>query len=161
MGSRWQAAWLCALLPPAPCHLYTDPMNRVVVITGASAGIGAAIANELGRRGDSLVLASRTTDALERVAAQISSRTRVVTADVTRRSDVERIRDEAIAAFGHVDVWINNAGKGILRPVMELTDDDVDTISGMKDQLVGKLQEKYGYARDRAEREIDDFCRTC
>jgi short-subunit dehydrogenase len=101
-------------------------MNRVIVITGASAGIGAAIANELGRRGDSLVLAARTADALERVALGISSATRVVTADVTDRNDVERLRDQAIAAFNHVDVWINNAGKGILRPVLELTDEDVD-----------------------------------
>jgi short-subunit dehydrogenase len=101
-------------------------MDRVVVITGASAGIGAQIAMELGRRGDSLVLAARTADALERVARQISTRTRIVTADVTRRPDVERIRDEAVGAFGHVDAWINNAGKGILRPVLELTDDDID-----------------------------------
>jgi len=101
-------------------------MTRVVVITGASAGIGAAIASELGRRGDSVVLAARTADALERVAATITSPTRVVTTDVTRRSDVERLRDQAIAAFGHVDVWINNAGQGIVRPVLELTDEDVD-----------------------------------
>ena len=101
-------------------------MNRVIVITGASGGIGAALASELGTRGDSLVLASRTADALERVAAHISSPTHIVTADVTQRTDVERIRDEAMAAFGHVDVWINNAGRGILRPVLELTDADVD-----------------------------------
>ena len=106
-------------------------MNRVVVITGASAGIGAQIAMELGRRGDSLVLAARTADALERVARQISTPTRIVTADVTRRPDVERIRDEAVGAFGHVDAWINNAGKGILRPVLELTDDDVDEMIDM------------------------------
>src|SRR4029077_16181756 len=67
-----------------------------------------------------------TTDALQRVAAEISSPTHVVTADVTRRADGERIRDEALRAFGRVDVWINNAGRGILRPVLELTDDDVD-----------------------------------
>jgi short-subunit dehydrogenase len=101
-------------------------MNRIVVITGASAGIGAALARELGRRGDSLVLASRTTDALQRIASEISSPTHVVTADVTRRGDVERIRDEALRVFGHVDVWINNAGKGIVRPVLQLTDADVD-----------------------------------
>ena len=109
--------------------------NRVVVITGASAGIGAAVARELDRRGDRLVLAARTTDALQRVAAEIAapaaserreSRAHVVTADVTRRAEVERIRDEAIGAFGRVDVWINNAGRGILRPVLELTDEDVD-----------------------------------
>jgi len=101
-------------------------MDRVIVITGASAGIGAAAARELGRRGDSLVLAARTKDALQRVAAEISSKTHVVAADVTRRADVERLRDEALGAFGRVDVWINNAGRGILRPALELTDDDVD-----------------------------------
>jgi len=101
-------------------------MSRVVVITGASAGIGAALARELGRRGDSLVLAARSVDALQRVASEISSPTHIVGADVTRRGDVDRIRDEALTAFGHVDVWINNAGRGILRPVLELTDDDVD-----------------------------------
>ena len=99
---------------------------RVVVITGASAGIGAAIARELGRRGDSLVLAARTADALQRVAFEISPPAHVVAADVTRRADVDRIRDEALRAFGHVDVWINNAGRGIVRPVLELTDEDVD-----------------------------------
>ena len=101
-------------------------MNRIVVVTGASAGIGEAIAVELGRRGDSLVLAARTAAALERVASQVGTRTQIVTADMTRRADVERTRDEAIRAFGRVDVWINNAGKGIVRPVLELTDDDLD-----------------------------------
>ena len=103
-------------------------MDRIVVVTGASGGIGEAIAMELGRRTDSLVLAARRTDALERVASQIGARTHIVTADVTRRADVERIRDEAIRTFGHVDVWINNAGRGIVRPVLELTDDDVDAM---------------------------------
>jgi short-subunit dehydrogenase len=101
-------------------------MNRIVVITGASAGIGAAIARELGRRGDWLILAARTTAALERLASDIPSPSHVVTADVTRRADVERIRDEALRLFGHVDVWINNAGRGVLRSVLDLTDEDVD-----------------------------------
>jgi|ERR1041385_1880530 NADP-dependent 3-hydroxy acid dehydrogenase YdfG len=101
-------------------------MNRIIVITGASAGIGAAIARELGRRGDSLVLAARTVDGLQRVAFEVGSPAHVVTADVTRRADVDRIRDEALRVFGHVDVWINNAGRGIVRPALELTDEDVD-----------------------------------
>jgi short-subunit dehydrogenase len=102
-------------------------MTRVVVITGASRGIGAAIARELGRRGDSLVLAARSKDPLVEVAATSgAAHTHIATADVTRRADVERIRDEAVRAFGHVDVWINNAGRGIVRPVLELTDGDLD-----------------------------------
>jgi len=101
-------------------------MNRIIVIPGASAGIGAAIARELGRRGDSLVLAARTADGLQRVAFEVGSPAHVVTADVTRRADVDRIRDEALRVFGHVDVWINNAGRGIVRPALELTDEDVD-----------------------------------
>jgi NADP-dependent 3-hydroxy acid dehydrogenase YdfG len=101
-------------------------MNRIIVITGASAGIGAAIARELGRRGDSLVLAARTVDGLQRVAFEVGSPAHVVTADVTRRADVDRIRDEALRVFRHVDVWINNAGRGIVRPALELTDEDVD-----------------------------------
>jgi short-subunit dehydrogenase len=102
-------------------------MHRNVVITGASRGIGAAIARELARRGDSLVLTARSREGLEETAAASpNGRTHIVTADVTRRGDVERIRDEAIRVFGHVDVWINNAGRGIVRPVLALTDEDVD-----------------------------------
>jgi uncharacterized protein YjbJ (UPF0337 family) len=43
----------------------------------------------------------------------------------------------------------------------KLTDDDLKTVAGKKDQLVGKLQERYGYEKDRAEKEIDDFCGKC
>jgi short-subunit dehydrogenase len=102
-------------------------MNRNVVITGASRGIGAAIARELAGRGDNLVLAARTQEALEQVAsASQNGRAHIVMADVTQRGDVERIRDEALRVFGHVDVWINNAGRGIVRPVLALSDEDVD-----------------------------------
>ncbi|HEU5259425.1 MAG TPA: SDR family oxidoreductase, partial [Vicinamibacterales bacterium] len=98
-----------------------------VVITGASRGIGAAIARELARRGDNLVLAARSREGLEEAAAASpNARVHIVRADVTQRADVERIRDEAIRVFGHVDVWINNAGRGIVRPVLALTDEDID-----------------------------------
>ena len=43
----------------------------------------------------------------------------------------------------------------------KLTDDDLDVIAGKKDQLVGTLQKKYGYAKDKAEQEVDSFCRNC
>ena len=100
--------------------------RKVVVITGASGGIGAALARRLGADGHALVLAARRADALEAVARDASADALAVSADVTRRADVERIRDEALRTFGRVDVWVNNAGRGITRPVLELTDDDVD-----------------------------------
>ena len=100
-------------------------MSRVVVITGASAGIGATLARQLGGRGDRVVLAARREPELRAVASGLAE-SLVVPADVTRRDDVDRIRDEAIAKFGHVDVWINNAGRGISKPVLELADGDVD-----------------------------------
>lgn len=100
--------------------------SRVVVITGASGGIGAALARQLGREGDRVVLGARREAELRRVAEEIGDSARAVTTDVTRRADVERLRDRAIDAFGHVDVWINNAGRGISVPVLELTDEQFD-----------------------------------
>ena len=100
----------------------------VTVITGGSAGIGAATAALLVSRGHRVVMAARDEARLREAAAPLGEAARAVVADVTRRADVERLRDEAIAAFGHVDVWINNAGRGITRPVLELTDEDVTDI---------------------------------
>ncbi len=100
-------------------------MTKVIVITGASSGIGAALARQLGAAGHRLVLAARREAELAEVAKASGGAVAVV-ADVTRRADVERLRDEAIAACGRVDVWVNNAGRGIGRGVLDLTDDDVD-----------------------------------
>ena len=100
--------------------------GRVVVITGASAGIGAATAELVARRGGRPVLAARGADALGTVASRCGGDPLVVIADVTRRADVGQILDRALARHGRVDVWINNAGRGITRLVSELTDADLD-----------------------------------
>ncbi len=100
----------------------------VVVITGGSAGIGAAAGKALAAQGHRIVLAARRQERLQAVAAEIGGDTVTVVADVTKRADVERIRNEALAAFGQIDVWINNAGRGITRPVLQLTDEEVDEI---------------------------------
>jgi short-subunit dehydrogenase len=104
--------------------------GKTVVITGASAGIGEGIARRLATAGYSLVLAARRRDELERVAMDAmrmgAAQAIAVPTDVTRRADVERLRDEAIARAGGFDVWINNAGRGITRHVLDLTDQDID-----------------------------------
>jgi short-subunit dehydrogenase len=104
--------------------------NKTIVITGASAGIGAGIAARLGADGHCLVLAARRRPELERVARDAmdrgSPRAITVATDVTKRADVERLHDAAVEAFGGYDVWINNAGRGITRSVLDLSDDDID-----------------------------------
>lgn len=100
--------------------------DRIVVITGASSGIGAALAEIVAGRGSTPVLVARRRDALNAVAERCAGRAHVITADVTSRADVRRVVDETLARFNHIDVWINNAGQGISRQPTELTDEDVD-----------------------------------
>ena len=105
-----------------------DSSPKVIVITGASAGIGAALAELVGQRGGAPVLAARREPELRAVAARCGEHALPLVADVTQRAEVERLRDEALARFGHIDVWVNNAGRGITRHVSQLTDEDFDEI---------------------------------
>jgi NAD(P)-dependent dehydrogenase (short-subunit alcohol dehydrogenase family) len=101
---------------------------KVVVSTGGSAGIGAELARQLAARGDKLVLAARREAELRQVAAACGVDALPVVTDVTRRADVDHLRDEALRVFGRVDVWVNNAGRGIGRQVLDLTDEDIDAM---------------------------------
>ena len=124
--------------------------DLTIVITGASDGIGAASAEHLARDGASLVLVARREDALRQVAARCGLKAHPMTADVTRRDEVRRITAEAIARLGHVDVWINNVGRGITRLPTELTDDDLDEMMlvNVKSALYG-MQEILPHFKSR------------
>jgi NAD(P)-dependent dehydrogenase (short-subunit alcohol dehydrogenase family) len=106
--------------------------NTTTIITGASSGIGEGIARRLGAAGHRLVLAARRQAELERVGAEAtragSPGVLIVPVDVTSRTDVETLGERAIAEFGGYDVWINNAGRGITRSVLDVSDDDFDQI---------------------------------
>ena len=101
-------------------------MDQIIVITGASSGIGAAVAERVGRAGASPVLVARRAPELARVAERSGPNALTVVADVTRRAEVENVVAAALARFGRIDVFINNAGRGMSRPVAELTDEDFD-----------------------------------
>jgi NADP-dependent 3-hydroxy acid dehydrogenase YdfG len=103
-----------------------DP--SVVVITGASSGIGAATGIMLAKRGMFLALVARRRDALEEVAAQCEGRALPLVADVSRREEVRQVVEAALEDLGRIDVWINNVGRGISRLPSELTDEDVDEV---------------------------------
>jgi NADP-dependent 3-hydroxy acid dehydrogenase YdfG len=113
--------------------------DKVIVITGASGGIGAALAEAVATGGASVALVARRADALRAVASRCGERSLVLVADVTKRRDVGRVVDETIARFGRVDVWVNNAGQGISRLPSELTDEDVDEMvaANVKSVLYG------------------------
>src|SRR5947207_13367159 len=103
--------------------------NEVTVITGASSGIGAALAKQLGSKGHQLVLAARREKELKEVAKQAGTRALVVPTDVTRRADAEELRTRPLKEYGHVDGWVNNAARGITKSVLALPDQDVDEIA--------------------------------
>jgi NAD(P)-dependent dehydrogenase (short-subunit alcohol dehydrogenase family) len=100
--------------------------GRVVVITGASSGIGAALAARIGRAGGWPVLVARREKELLEAARAPSPESLPIVADVTQRAEVNNVLEMAITRYGHVDVWVNNAGRGIIRPVSTLTDQDFD-----------------------------------
>lgn len=87
--------------------------DNVVVITGASKGIGAELARQLARQGARLALAGRDVAALEEVAAQcraLGARVEVSPADVAIQEDCRRLVESAVDAFGRIDTLVNNAG---------------------------------------------------
>jgi NAD(P)-dependent dehydrogenase (short-subunit alcohol dehydrogenase family) len=100
--------------------------DRVVVITGASAGIGAALAELAGQRGACVALVARREREIREVAARSGPQALPIVADVTRRDELTRVAETAISRFGHVDVLVNNAGRGITRSVADLSDEDFD-----------------------------------
>ena len=112
---------------------------KAIVITGASAGIGAAAAELLATHGHPVALVARRKDALAAVASKCDGRGHPIAADVTDRGEVRRVVGDAIAALGRIDVWINNAGQGITRMPSELTDDDIDAMmrANVKSVLYG------------------------
>lgn len=124
--------------------------EKGIVITGASSGIGAAVAELLASQGHSVALVARRQEALEDVAKRCQGRALVVVADVSERAQVQRVVTEVLAKWGRIDVWINNAGQGITRLPTQLTDEDVDEMMrvNLKTALYG-MQEVLPHFKER------------
>jgi len=94
-----------------------DIRGKVVIVTGASSGIGAAAAREFGREGAMVVLAARRADRLHELAKEIEAlgmQSFVVQADLSKLEDIQRLVTDTLQIFGRIDVLVNNAGFGRL-----------------------------------------------
>src|ERR1035437_8993414 len=103
--------------------------NKVALITGASSGIGKAIATRFAAEGAHVAVNYRPgspadKEAARAEAASFGPTSKALTADVSKREDVERMMAEIIAEFGRIDIAVNNAGIEIKKPFLEVTDDE-------------------------------------
>ncbi|TDE03115.1 SDR family oxidoreductase [Jiangella asiatica] len=102
-----------------------DMAGRVVAITGASSGIGAAAARTLVGAGAKVVLGARRTERIADLAGELGDSARAVTTDVRDPADAQRLVDTAVEAFGRLDALIANAGIGMYGGIMDRTDDEL------------------------------------
>ncbi|MXV72701.1 SDR family NAD(P)-dependent oxidoreductase [Candidatus Poribacteria bacterium] len=105
--------------------------GKVAVVTGASRGIGKAIASAFAAAGAKVVLAARTRETLEQVAAELTesgAEALAVPTDVTDAAAVQRLIEQALRAYQRVDILVNNAGIGYFGPVVDFAPDDWDAV---------------------------------
>ena len=100
--------------------------SRVWFITGSSTGFGHLLAKELLRRGERVIATARDVSKLEDLTRQYPEKVRAFTLDVTKPAEIESVAPQAIAAFGHVDVLVNNAGYGVGGAIEEVSEDEFE-----------------------------------
>jgi len=107
-----------------------DFKNKVVVITGASSGIGRASAAEFARLGSRLVLVARRREKLEHARKELSgygTEVLAIPCDVSDRGQAKSMSDQVLKKFDRVDILVNNAGFAIYGPVSELSIEDIES----------------------------------
>ncbi|MHB1005356.1 MAG: SDR family NAD(P)-dependent oxidoreductase [Chloroflexota bacterium] len=131
--------------------------GKVALITGASRGIGETLAQALGEAGADVAVASRSLDQSRLVADRIASlgrRGKAFHVDVTNVESIHNLVDKVVAEYGRIDVLVNNAGLNVLKPALDVTEEDWDRVldTNLKgtffcSQVVGRVMIGQGYGR--------------
>lgn len=111
-----------------------DLTGRTAVVTGSTRGLGRAFAHALAEAGANIVIVGRdaaAAAAVEEELTETKASTLVVLADVTQRTEIERLLAESTNRFGRVDVLVNNAGACIHKPALEVTDEEWRDVMGV------------------------------
>jgi len=131
--------------------------DKVAVVTGASEGIGEALARGMAEAGADVLICSRREAKLKQVQVQIEQKGRraeVFVLDVCRLDQIQRLRDFARERFGKVDILVNNAAFTVTKPAWEVTEEEWDVMvdTGFKGlffccQVIGSIMRQRGYGK--------------
>ncbi len=113
---------------------FFDVSGKVVMVTGAGTGLGEGYAMAFGRAKSTVICVGRNIAALDRVVSAIQAeggKAAAFAADVTDLESVNQMVEQVVAAYGAIDVLVNNAGTEIIQPFLEVTPENFDTIMGV------------------------------
>lgn len=131
-----------------------DLKGKVAVVIGGTSGIGRAIAHGFAQAGADVVPTSRRTEPVEAAAGeieQLGQRSLRIASDVSDRASLERVLSETVAAFGHVDILVNSAGRTKRAPTIDYPEDEWNAI--IDTNLTGTLRACQVFGKHMLERE--------
>ncbi|MUH01104.1 SDR family NAD(P)-dependent oxidoreductase [Scytonema sp. UIC 10036] len=130
--------------------------DKVVVIVGATGGIGSALTRQLAPTGAKLVLAARNTDRLTALAAELPGQILTVTTDITDVQQVDTLISKTVAGFGQIDVLVNAAGVGILKSYNSVEPEDLEKM--LEVNLKGSFYTCQKAAQEMQKRKSGHIC---
>ena len=121
--------------------------GRIAIVTGASGGIGLAVAKALSQKGATVVLAARSEDKLKKLMREIPNSHTIVT-DMRKPEDVKNLIEKTVAKVARIDILVNNAGQGLRAPLEKIDTDAYRDIMELTEQMVAQAaQEALGTTR--------------
>lgn len=131
-------------------------LDKVIVVVGATGGIGSALSRQLAHTGAKLVLAARDSGNLETLAGELPGEVLSVPTDITQPEQVEALIQKAVAQFGQIDVLVNAAGAGVLKAYNSIEPADLDKMLDLN--LKGCFYTTQAAAQEMQKRKSGHIC---